>query len=432
MSVKVLSAIMGSGKTSGMFRKMYSDWSEDPSRKYIYISVYNDEVGDGNTGKTGRIQQELPDMDFRMPKSMGEGKVNAVKELVKKGKNIATTHTLLGMFDSEVVSMIIEKGYSITIDEAIDCIQVYDKLTVSDVQTLLKSGQISVMEDNRVVWNSDLYDYTDTRYADVRELADSGFLYMYGEYTLVSEYSPELLRGAKSVTILSYLFQGSIMCAWLKVHNIEYSYEDNTEYGLKDENVIKQGIRDNLELITHKQLHKKVGGYREGAFSSTWWKNANSSQRSDIRRYMESVVKTHGAKRGEIFWTCFKDRATSLKGKGYSQPVIVKDDNGVPIVENGEQVRIDPFVSFNVRSTNRYKDFNFAMFMVNVYKHPDELGYLKSKGVSLDTDLYALSVCIQWLWRGAIRCNKPMKALIASKRMKKLVEDWINSDERGY
>lgn len=432
MNVKVLSSIMGSGKTSGMLRKMQSEWEEDRERKYIYISVYNDEVGDGNTGKLGRIQKELPDMEFKMPKSRGEGKVNALKELVRRDCNIATTHALLGMFDNTVVNMLIQKRYSIIIDEAIDCIQIYDKLTVGDVQTLLKSGQISVMEDNRVVWNSDQYDYNDTRYTDVRELADSGFLYMYGDYTLVSEYSPKLLKEAESVTILSYLFEGSVMSCWLKIHGIDYTYEKNEDYNLKDENEIKRSIRENLELITHKQLHKQKAGYRDSAFSSTWWKNANSMQRSDIRKYMESVVKTHGVKRGEIFWTCFKDRATNLKGRGYSQPIIVKGDDGKPVIENGEEVRIDPFVPFNIRATNRYKDFTFAMFMVNVYKHPDELGYLKSKGVSLDVDTYALSTCIQWLWRGAIRCNKPMRALIASKRMKKLVEDWINSDERGY
>ena len=412
--VRVVNSIMGTGKSHNMMRVI----GENPDRKYIYISLFNKEVGDGNSGVEGRIHKTLPDMHFKMPKNTGEGKVNSVKKLVERGANIATTHALMKMFDPDVVQMIVDKGYILIVDEAVDCISVYDDLSIGDVKTLLQSEQILVDDDTfQVSWNHDKYEFDGVRYQDVMELADSGFLYLYNEHALISEYPPALLRGVKDVFILSYLFSGSMMSNWLRMNNIPYTYVDNKDLGLRDEEEVKEIIRENLTLVTSKELHKDKG-YREGAFSSTWFKNSNSTQRGKVRKAMEAVVNTHRAKKGEIFWTTFKSRKGSLEGKGYTQDVIVRD-------EDGSKVKLSPFLPFNIKSINHYKDFTFAMYMVNVYKHPTEIAYLKSKGVEFDQDTYACSECIQWLWRGAIRQNKPMKALIASKRMKRLVEEWL-------
>jgi hypothetical protein len=229
------------------------------------------------------------------------------------------------------------------------------------------------------------------------------------------------LSEVKDVFVLSYLFEGSMMASWLKMNNIPYKYIDNKEFGLLDEQIVKASIRKNLTLIKSKELHKD-DGYRSTAFSSTWFKNVSVPQRKKVRKAMEAVVNTHRAKRGEIFWTTYKSRREVLEGKGYSQVAVAGD-------EKKGGVRLDSFLPFNIKAINDYKDFNFAMYIVNVYKHPTEIAYLKSKGVDFDQDLYALSECIQWLWRGCIRQGKPMKALIASKRMMKLVENWMNDVE---
>ena len=402
--IKVISSIMGTGKTTRMFEMM----KEMSDKRYIYISIFLDEVGNGNTGEAGRIQKALPEMNFRMPRNEGDGKVSSMKQLVHWGSNIATTHSLLRMFDKDVVDMIIEKEYTIVIDEAVDCIGLYDELSVGDVQTLLESQQILVGEDSRVSWNHDKYGFDDVRYEDVVELADSGFLYLFGDHALVTEYPPRLLKDAKDVVILSYLFEGSMMASWLKVNKVDYHYIDPSAIGLLPEIEVKKSIRDNLELVYSKELHSK--GYRDTAFSSTWFKNANSTQRRRVKKALEACVNTHKCKRGEVFWTTFKPRRASLEGKGYTQ----KTSGG-----------LDPFLPFNIKAINSYSEFTMAMYAVNVYKHPTEIAYLKSRGVDFNQDTYALSECLQFLWRGAIRQGKPMKVLIASKRMKKLVEDWL-------
>jgi hypothetical protein len=43
----------------------------------------------------------------------------------------------------------------------------------------------------------------------------------------------------------------------------------------------------------------------------------------------------------------------------------------------------------------------------------------------VDSDMFALSEMIQFIWRGAIRQGKPMKVLILSERMRNLLIKWL-------
>src|SRR5690606_16451855 len=119
--------------TTSMFRMM----KNNPDERYLYISLFLDEVGDGNKGVNGRIQRELPELDFKMPKNFGEGKLEALKKLISDRENISSTHALFSIFDNEVVEMLVEGGYTLVIDEAVDCVGMYDGVNESDVQAML-------------------------------------------------------------------------------------------------------------------------------------------------------------------------------------------------------------------------------------------------------------------------------------------------------
>ena len=47
-------------------------------------------------------------------------------------------------------------------------------------------------------------------------------------------------------------------------------------------------------------------------------------------------------------------------------------------------------------------------------------------GIRVEEDQYALSELIQWIFRSALRDNKEITLYIPSKRMRKLLENWIN------
>ena len=409
MTVKVIDAVMGVGKTTRVFQMI----KDNPEKRYLYISIFIGEVGDGNAGKKGRIHSALPELDFKMPVNSGLGKIDGLKSLLKYGCNVSTTHALFRMFDNEVVDLLIAGGYTVFIDEAVDCISVYEDLDPTDIRDLYNNKWILVDDSSHLVsWNEELCPDHSGQYREVRELCKSGCLYLYKMKALVSEYPPRLLKELGEVYVITYLFEGSTMSSWMKANDISYEYVDNSQLGLLDENEVKKTIRKNLTILGDKKLDAIEDKY-DSRYSSTWYKNSSKPEKAQIRRAMENCVARNKAKCGDVFWTTFLPMEEHLKGKGYTS-------------SHEERPSL---LAFNTKATNDYKDYWLCMYTVNLFKNPTELGYLKSRGVEFNQELYALSEMLQFLWRGAIRCGQPMKVLVLSKRMRKLLINWLGKDE---
>lgn len=404
--IKIVDSMMGTGKTTGIF-KMMEENQED--RRYLYISLFLDEVGDGNTGVEGRIQKELPDMNFKMPKNMGEGKLQALKNLVTQGCNIASTHALFGVFDHELVEMLVSAKYTLVIDEAVDCISLFDEVNKSDIQMILSGDIVTVNDAGRLQWNEVKYPEHNGKYSHIRELCALGSLYLHNNTILIWEYPPKLLELLEDIYIITYLFEGSIMSSWMKINGLQYSYLDLDLLGLKSEKEVKEIARANLQIISSPSLDKfKQSRY---TFSSGWHSDISKDKIKSVKSILRSCLVTHKAKAGDVFWTSFLSSQTKLQGVGYSKPV----KGGLP-----------PFLPCNTKATNNYRDYWLCMYTVNIFKNPIEVSYLRSKGVEFNEDMYALSQMIQFVWRGCIRQGKPMKVLILSNRMKSLLEGWLS------
>lgn len=406
--IKILDSVMGTGKTTGVFKMM----KDNPDRKYLYIGLFIQEVGDGNTGVKGRIQRELPDLNFKMPKNTGEGKLEGLKRLVKAGSNIASTHALFSMFDLEVVDLLVANQYFLVIDEAVDAITTYKNIRKSDIDLMVNTGIVSKAEDGKISWCGD--SFTDVEYdgkfLEVKELCALGSLYWYDDEVLIWEYPPKLLLELEDVLVITYLFEGSIMSSWMKVNNIPYSYIDNSSFGLVDNSIVMDNIRKNLEIVVpHRLKTMKMGG---SACGVNWFdKKVTPELWGKMKRVLENFVDTNSLRVGEVFWTTFLNKRSKLEGKGFTRTP--KDG-------------LSPFLAYNTKATNDYMDYKACMYAVNVYKTPSETGYLSSKGIHFDQDQYALSMMVQFLWRGCIRKGEPMKVLILSERMRNLLEGWLS------
>ena len=58
--------------------------------------------------------------------------------------------------------------------------------------------------------------------------------------------------------------------------------------------------------------------------------------------------------------------------------------------------------------------------------HPIEKAFFEDNNVIVNEDLLALSDLIQWIFRGSIRNDVPMKVYIPSLRMRKLLYKFLN------
>lgn len=420
MPVSVVDAIMGSGKTSNMMRYMESY----PNNRYLYISPFKSEVGDGNTGMLGRLQERLPEMFplESMPKNYGEGKASDLKGLLAGGGNIATTHALFSRFDNEIVDLALMMDYAIIIDEAVDCVQVYDKLTKKDVTALLESEWVLVDPESKLVrWNEAKNPEFDGRYSDVRDLANSECLYLFEGRILVSEYPPKLLRESKTCIIMTYLFEGSVMACWLKANGIPYEYVDIKRFHLSAPQQIKEMIRKNLVVLGSRKLDNKYNKPEHDMYrySATWYKDrATVAEKVEIRKAMESCVANNREPGSMVVWTTFLGSEDRLAGKGFKKGFINPD--------TGEE--LDSFLAFNTKAINDYMHHDIVMYTVNLFRSPIEKRYLESKGVEFNEDLWALSEMLQFIWRSRIRQGLPTKVLVLSKRMRLLLMNWLKED----
>lgn len=404
LMIKVIDAICGAGKSTKMFSLIRDMNKEDDSKKFLYITPFLSEIEE-------RIPQELPELNFKNPVNRGSGKLSSLKELLVKGDNVASTHVLFGLLTTEIVDILIQKKYVLIIDEAINCVGLLDKeLNHSDTSALL-TGEFVIMDKedrNRLIWNESKYPDHIGKYSIIRAMCGMGTVYCYADTFLMFEFPPKLLSALQEVYIITYLFHGSDMRCWLDLNKIEYQYLDNEVLGLRSEAEIKKSIKENLIFLTNRNL--EASKQQNGTLSRNWFINAKKDEIDKYKAMMRSCVVSEKAKVGEIFWTTYKEFENKLAGDGYKK---------------GFSKDMPSFLPCNTRATNKYRNYSLCMYAVNIFKNPIEVNYLKSQGIEPDEDMFSLSEAIQFIWRGSIREGKPMRLLVLSKRIRKLLEDWL-------
>ena len=410
---------MGAGKSTAMFRMMGEGFAKE-GKRYMYISLFIAEVGgiDGGVTTLGRVHEVLPEMDFKMPKSLyTTGKVGGLKPLLKEGYNISTTHATFQRFDIETIQLLIDGKYTLIIDEAVDCINEYKEYNKGNFNILLESGRV-VLEDDKFVWVGESVD-KECAFYDIMKLCKTESLYKYKEEIIMWEYPPNLLRMLDDVYVVTYLFKGSIMWSWMKKNNIEFKWVPNNIIGLtRTEDEIKSYVRENLEILNSNSLNKLRGSRkgRENQFSAAWYKRAaaeeDKSTFKTIVKIIESTVSRTKTKSGSVFWTTFKDYKNVLAGKGYRKPP--KDG-------------LKSWLPYTQKAINDYREHSLCVFGVDIHKTTLEVNYLNSRGIDFDRDTYSNSCMLQFIWRGNIRqVDGKMKVLILSERMEELLRGWLN------
>ena len=86
------------------------------------------------------------------------------------------------------------------------------------------------------------------------------------------------------------------------------------------------------------------------------------------------------------------------------------------------------FVQCGQKATNDLRDRVNVVYLVNIFVRPEIIKFFVGNGVAIDHNAYALSMLLQWVWRSAIRENKQINLFIASSRMRKLFQKWIDEE----
>lgn len=393
--ITVVDSLMGSGKSSWAIRYI----NENPDENILYIAPYLEEAS--RIGSS--VQREM-----KYPKNKGEGKLGDIYNLLNVQEDIASTHALFMMLTTECKDAIRQGKYTLFLDETIAAIEPYDLAHKDDIEYLLSKGSISIDENGFIHWiDSDM----DTRYNPIKILAQNHSLFYVNHKLLMWRYPPEIFTLFNKVYILTYLFESSVLKYYFDLCQISYDTKSVKQidgvYTLVDYyKPDKTEIKGKIHIYSKDDLNDSFP-QKLTALSSTWFKNPSNSSKirilkNNIYNYLTNKMPTTSE---YIMWTTFKDVQPRLKGKGYSTR----------------------FVSCNCRATNDYSQATHLCYVLNVYPHVGVSQFFFQHGIEIDADMYALSEMLQWIWRSSIRCGGEIYLYIPSKRMRKLLTNWLEN-----
>tara|TARA_R110002049_G_scaffold468_3_gene2656 strand:+ start:1813 stop:3147 length:1335 start_codon:yes stop_codon:yes gene_type:complete len=409
--INVYDAIMGSGKTTAANMRMKSYIQNN--QKFIYVTPFLKEIQ--------RTKSSLGNDNIFAPKPTNEyvhteiildenGNINFNKlsrnkykflnkgehflKLVKDGKNIVTTHALFTALVASNAGLF--NDYLLIIDEVINPIEVLN-FGPRDLEILTNEKLIAVDSNNKVI--STDKKYKDDSFKTVLAFCKQDNVYLQNN-SFISLFPIEIIKAFKEVQILTYLFESSLMAAYLKLSNINYNIIKNNS-----EPKEKELIKNNLTI--YEGSRNQSPRSKDTNYSKSHLTKLSSKQNKSIKNAVTYVFRYEfGSKPNEKAFTTFKIMREKLQARGY----------------------IKGFIPVNSRATNEFVNINAMAYLANRYLNPAIVNFFKSKGVIIDEDTWALSELIQWVWRGSIRDKKPMNLYIPSNRMRRLLYQWLDNE----
>lgn len=392
-TVNIVDAPCGEGKTQAAIN--YINESKDD--KFLYITPFLTEVD--------RIKKSCVNKKFKDPKSFGT-KMNGIKYLFNKGENIVSTHSLFSQFDEEIINLSYLNNYTLIMDEVADVVEVLS-ITKDDMDTLLEKYVI-IDQNGLLHWVAEDYE---GRFEDYKRLCELGCVSVYGtgnkKTMLLWMFPVSVFKAFKKIFILTYMFDAQIQKYYYDYYDVEYKYIYVDNYHFSD--VKKEydiSIYKNLINIVDSDKLNAIGDL-DNSLSSTWYsRNKDNNSMKTIKLNCENFFKNIAMTPSELnIWTVFKDYQKQTKGKGYTKG----------------------FVPLNMRATNDYINCKSVAYLVNRYMNPIIKNFFLENGVVVDEDKYALSELLQFIFRSRIRQAGEINLYIPSKRMRKLLMNWMNT-----
>lgn len=402
-NIKVVDMIMGSGKTSAAIN--YINESDQEDEKILYITPFLSEIK--------RIKECCSNKKFEEPEVYGT-KIEGIKYLIQKGKNIVSTHALFRRFDKEIIDMCRCQNYTLIMDEVTDVIERYP-ISTQDFDMLIQN-YVYVDEDTHLIkWKDDQKDYYG-KFLDEKKLCDFNCLAYYGNSVMMWLFPIDVFNAFRNVYILTYLFKAQMQCYYYDFYKLPYKFVyvegDNVDNYRFTENPVTENKRNYNELIDICDIEKlnRIGDTHSDLSKSWYDRNKENivikNLKNNIYNYFNNVCKTPS---NLNLWTTFKDYRANLQGKGY----------------------IKGYLSHNARAMNEYKDRVSVAYPINKFMNPFVKKFFENNKVTVDEDGFAISEMLQFIWRSAIREGNKISLYIPSIRMRTLLKKWIKDNSEN-
>lgn len=405
--IKIIDSPMGYGKTSYLIQMI----NNSVDKKFIYITPFLDECE--------RVINSCKGKKFVQPtnKAKNGSKLNSLKQLISKGRNIVSTHALFSMADEELVALIKSQDYTLILDEVMDVVEQVN-IKKSDIEMLIRDNKIKIeeMPYNKVIWIDDTYN---GEFNNLKTMAMNESLYYVNETLMIWTMPVSAFKCFDEVFISTYMFDCQIQKYYYDYFSLEYEYyhicKEGETYTCKNttssnyDREFKINAKSLIHIIDNDKLNS-IGDYygeRKSALSKSWYtEHKNDEIFKQLNKNLLNFFRKHCEDKSELqMWTTFKDYQSSLKGKGYTKG----------------------FVPCTSRATNQYSHKKNCAYVINRYLNPFYKHFFKQRNIEIDEDMYALSEMLQWIWRSAIRNGEQINLYIPSQRMRELLISFLNN-----
>lgn len=410
--IQVCDAIMGTGKSSAAITYM----NEHRDEKFIYVTPYLEEAE--------RIKEGCKAMHFVEPsdklKQYGFKKSEHTAALIKQGKNITTTHQAFKRYSQDMLDDIQKNGYRLIIDENMDVLEWYD-CHPDDIQLAIDAGYLKeeddayslVKEDYNGFVFHELFQFLKVRQLIKMEDANTG----KNTHLFYWILPPNLITAFKDVIILTYMFNGQTLHHFLKMYDLPYEYIGIQKTAAGKYRFCKypgytpeyvSHLKDMIHILDNDRMNSIGDEFH--ALSMNWFDKKDD----DVEKLKKNVYNCmvniwRDVPSEEKLWGSFKSYSHKVKGKGYTKS----------------------FLTFNAKATNVYRNRRYLIYIANLFMNVNEKKFYTKHGINVDEDAYALSIMVQWIWRSAIRDGDEIYLYIPSRRMRTLLEKWIDKTVQG-
>lgn len=417
--IKVVDSIMGQGKTTWAINYM----KNNPKERFMYITPFLDEVERVKQGVEGFVE----------PIAKNGSKLTHIRELVLQGENVVSTHSLMGRFDSTIQEAISAGEYTLILDEVADVVNEHKFYTESDKKDFFDYYAYTD-EDGYVRWDEEKHPIEEyskgSKFYDEMVLCLNGNLVDVQNKLIVWELPVDVFKKFKEVYILTYLFEGSVQKPYFDSFDIEYDY-----LSVKNGELIpyeatsretKQEIKELINLVTSERMNEIGESYN--SLSSGWYDD-NVIQtktvllerlRKNTTNFYKNICKSVSK---EVMWSTFNKAFDKVRGEKYGS-------TNKDITKGNVQ-----FVQFNIRATNDFANKKNLAYLVNIFPHTSLTMYFNRRKdlPSINQEMYALGILIQWIWRSRIRRQdlpkeqREINLYLPSLRMRKILLNWLDS-----
>lgn len=404
---------MGFGKTSAMIN-FINKAEED--KHFVFVTPYLDELV--------RVRDSCPSKSFVTPEAYDDpeapdgeprSKLIDMKDYLRKKQNIATTHALFERFDEETIQLVLNGNYTLVMDEVANTIHRYD-ISPYDAK-ILNTTYCEVDEDGMLEWKDEEREY----FGDLqlrKNACDNGTLWYSNQSTIIQMIPPAIFEAFDDVYLMTYLFDAQLQRAYFDIFGIEYQYL--YVYGDAPENYYISDQPREYKIPELKKLiricdNRKLNliGRDTFALSKGWHeKNADGEAMKALKNCCTNFLRHYAsASSDEALFTTYKDSS-----------IFKKEDTSPFYIPRGYATA---FLSCNARATNKYRTRTALAYPINRFIDQSVKMFITQHGVTVDNDKWALSEMIQWIWRSAIRDGKEICLYVPSRRMRTILENWI-------